>query len=41
MALPKGVTQTKGKVIKEHVVDATKARETNSQSVIKRGGKGG
>ena len=41
MTLPKGVTVTGKKVINKTTVDATKARETNSQSVIERGGKGG
>jgi hypothetical protein len=41
MAVPKGTTVTGKKVINKTTVKATSAREKNSQSVIKRGGKGG
>ena len=41
MAVPKGTTVTGKKVINKTTVDATKAMEKNTQSVIKRGGKGG
>ncbi|MHC4508157.1 MAG: hypothetical protein ACYTAO_04245 [Planctomycetota bacterium] len=40
MAVPKGVTKTGRRLISK-TIKAVKARAKNSQSVIKRGGKGG